>query len=60
MAALSKDPAPADGRQVKPQHPYPHKTYDIPRLRTGGRDKRIGVRIAREGIDSSERPGRPM
>lgn len=34
------------------------KAYDIPRLRKWLRGKRVGVRIARKGSDSSERLGR--
>lgn len=46
--------APHRGRHFKPQRLH----VDIPHLRKWLRGKRIGVRIARKGIESSERLGR--
>ncbi|GHH21984.1 hypothetical protein GCM10017674_77430 [Streptomyces gardneri] len=42
----------------KPTRLHADKAYDIPHLRKWLRGKRIGVRIARKGIESSERLGR--
>ncbi|WP_344500903.1 IS5 family transposase [Streptomyces enissocaesilis] len=42
----------------KPQRLHADKAYDIPELRKWLWGKRIGVRIARKGIESSERLGR--
>ncbi|MFI1259300.1 IS5 family transposase [Streptomyces netropsis] len=50
--------APHRGRHFKPQRLDTDKSYDIPELRKWLRGKRIGVRIARKGIESSERLGR--
>jgi transposase len=49
---------PHRGGHFKPQRLYSDKAYDIPELRRWLRGKRIGVRIARKGIESSERLGR--
>ncbi|MFC5150106.1 IS5 family transposase, partial [Streptomyces aureoversilis] len=49
---------PYRGRYFKPQRLHADKAYDIPHLRKWLRGKRIGVRIARKGIKSSERLGR--
>ncbi|WP_338775919.1 IS5 family transposase [Streptomyces sp. DG1A-41] len=49
---------PHNGRYFKPQRLHADKAYDIPHLRKWLRGKRIGVRIARKGIESSERLGR--
>ncbi|MFD5548791.1 IS5/IS1182 family transposase [Streptomyces sp. CB02120-2] len=46
------------GHHFKPQRLQADKAYDIPELRKWLRGKRIGVRIARKGIESSERLGR--
>lgn len=52
-------PAPPHrGRHFKPQRLHADKAYDIPELRKWLRGKRIGVRIARKGIESSEQLGR--
>ena len=45
-------------RQSKPGRLHADKAYDIPHLRKWLRGQRIGVRIARKGIESSERLGR--
>jgi transposase len=49
---------PHNGRYFKPQRLHADKAYDVPELRKWVRGKRIGVRIARKGIESSERLGR--
>ncbi|OKI50726.1 transposase [Streptomyces sp. CB00072] len=49
---------PHGGRYFKPQRLHADKAYDVPHLRKWLRGKRIGVRIARKGIESSERLGR--
>ncbi|MFE4024144.1 transposase [Streptomyces sp. NPDC059101] len=49
---------PHRGRYFKPQRLHADKAYDIPHLRKWLRGKRIGVRIARKGIESSKRLGR--
>ncbi|MEY9988564.1 transposase [Streptomyces sp. V4I8] len=50
---------PHHGRHFKlPQRLHADKAYDIPHLRKWLRGKRIGVRIARKGVESSERLGR--
>jgi transposase len=49
---------PYNGRDFKPQRLHADKAYDVPHLRKWLRGKRIGVRIARKGIESSERLGR--
>ncbi len=49
---------PDRGRYSKPQRLHADKAYDRPDLRRWLRGKRIGVRIARKGIESSERLGR--
>ena len=49
---------PHRGRHFKPQRLHADKAYDVPHLRRWLRGKRIGVRIARKGIESSERLGR--
>ncbi|OKJ18434.1 transposase [Streptomyces sp. CB02130] len=49
---------PHRGRHFKPQRLHADKAYDVPHLRKWLRGKRIGVRIARKGIESSERLGR--
>lgn len=49
---------PHRGRYFKPQRLHADKAYDVPHLRKWLRGKRIGVRIARKGIESSERLGR--
>ncbi|GAA0401150.1 hypothetical protein GCM10010357_22790 [Streptomyces luteireticuli] len=49
---------PHRGRHFKPQRLHADKAYDVPHLWKWLRGKRIGVRIARKGIESSERLGR--
>jgi transposase len=50
--------APYRGRYFKPQRLHADKAYDRADLRRWLRWKRIGVRIARKGIESSNRLGR--
>ena len=45
-------------RRKRPAKLHADKGYDIPRCRTALRRRHIRVRIARKGIDSSERLGR--
>ncbi|MEU0213388.1 transposase [Streptomyces canus] len=49
---------PHRGRYFKPQRLHADKAYDRADLRKWLRGKRIGVRVARKGIESSERLGR--
>ena len=49
---------PHNGRCFKPQRLHADKAYDTPELRKWVRGKRIGVRIARKGVESSKRLGR--
>lgn len=49
---------PHRGRHFKPQRLHADKAYGVPHLRKWLHGKRIGVRIARKGIESSERLGR--
>ncbi|MFF2174749.1 IS5 family transposase [[Kitasatospora] papulosa] len=49
---------PHRGRYFKPQRLHADKAYDVPNLRKWLCGKHIGVRIARKGIESSERLGR--
>jgi transposase len=49
---------PHRGHYFKPERLHADKAYDRPDLRKWLRGKRIGVRIARKGIESSERLGR--
>jgi transposase len=45
-------------RRKRPAKLYADKAYDIPRCRQALRRRHIQVRIARKGIDSSQRLGR--
>ena len=45
-------------RRKRPSKLHADKAYDIPRCRRACRQRPIRVRIARKGIDSSERLGR--
>jgi transposase len=45
-------------RRKRPAKLHAAKAYDIPRCRQALRCRHIGIRIARKGIDSSERLGR--
>ncbi len=58
IAGLQSRHDPDRGRHYKPRKPHADKAYDQPDLRKWVRGKRIGVRIARKGIESSERLGR--
>jgi transposase len=58
VAGLQSRHDPERGRHYKPRKLHADKAYDQPDLRKWVRGKRIGVRIARKGIESSERLGR--
>ncbi|MBP2055201.1 transposase [Streptomyces griseochromogenes] len=58
IAGLQSRHDPDRGRRYKPRKLHADKAYDQPDLRKWVRGKRIGVRIARKGIESSERLGR--
>ncbi len=49
---------PHRGRPFEPPRLRADKAYDVPYMRTWLRGKRIGVCIARKGIEASERLGR--
>jgi transposase len=49
---------PAGRRRKRPAKLHADKGYDIPRCRQALTRRRIQVRIARKGVDSSERLGR--
>lgn len=49
---------PWHGRHFKPQRLHADMAYDVPQLRRWLWGKHIGVRIARKGVESSERLGR--
>ena len=49
---------PEKGWHYKPRKLHADKAYDRPDLRKWLRGKRIGVRIARKGVESRERLGR--
>ena len=58
VAGLQSRHDPDRGRYYKPRKLHADKAYDQPELRKWVRGKRIGVRIARKGVESSERLGR--
>ena len=58
IAGLQTKHDPHRGRNFKPRRLHADKAYDIPELRKWLRGRRIDVRIARKGIESSERLGR--
>ncbi|MGW2515270.1 IS5 family transposase [Streptomyces scopuliridis] len=58
VAGLQSRHDPGNGWYYKPRKLHADKAYDVPDLRKWLRGKRIGVRIARKGIESSERLGR--
>lgn len=58
VAGLQARHDPENGWHHKPQKLHADKAYDQPDLRRWLRGKRIAVRIARKGIESSERLGR--
>ncbi|MFC9431027.1 IS5 family transposase [Streptomyces sp. NPDC056987] len=58
VAGLHTRHDPENGWHYQPGKLHADKAYDIPDLRKWLRRKRIGVRIARKGIESSERLGR--
>jgi transposase len=58
LAGLQSRHDPDRGRHYRPGKFHADKAYDLPDLRRWLRGRRMGVRIARKGIDSSERLGR--
>ncbi|MFJ2271955.1 IS5 family transposase [Streptomyces sp. NPDC087849] len=58
VAGLQSRHDPHHGWNHKPGKLHADKAYDVPDLRRWLRGKRIGVRSARKGIESSERLGR--
>lgn len=58
VAGLQTRHDPHRGWHYKPRKLHADTAYDIPELRKWLRGKRIAVRIARKGIESSERLGR--
>lgn len=58
LAGLQSRHAPHRGWHYKPRKLRAEEAYDIPELRKWLRGERIGVRIARKGLKSSERLGR--
>ncbi|WP_406257290.1 IS5 family transposase [Streptomyces chartreusis] len=58
VAGIQTQHDPHRGRHFKPKRLHADKAYDIPHLRKWLWGKHIGVRIARKGIESSERLGR--
>lgn len=50
---------PHRGRHFKPQRLHADKAYDVPHLRKWPWGKHTGVRIARKGVETSERLVRP-
>ena len=49
---------PSGQRRKRPDKLHADKAYDIPRCRRFLRRRGIGIRIARKGVESSERLGR--
>jgi len=58
VAGLQSRHDPHRGWNCKPRKLHADKAYDVPDLRKWLCGKRIGVRIARKGTESSERLGR--
>jgi transposase len=58
LDAIPPIKTPAGQRRKRPAKLHADKGYDYPRCRTALRRRRIRVRIARKGIDSSQRLGR--
>ncbi|WP_440107645.1 transposase, partial [Streptosporangium sp. H16] len=58
VLALQSRQRSVQGRYRKPGKLHADKAYDHPELRRWLRGKRIGVRIARKGVESSQRLGR--
>jgi transposase len=58
LDAIPPIKTPAGQRRKRPTKLHADKGYDYPRCRTALRCRRIRVRIARKGIDSSQRLGR--
>ncbi|GAB3109679.1 hypothetical protein GCM10027160_09010 [Streptomyces calidiresistens] len=58
LAGLPSRHDPERGRHYHPGRIHADKAYDIPDLRRWMRGKRLAVRIARKGVESSQRLGR--
>jgi len=58
LDAIPAIKTPAGRRRKRPDKGHADKAYDIPRCRTALTSRHIKVRIARKGIESSERLGR--
>ena len=58
LDAIPPITTPAGRRRKRPEKGHADKAYDIPRCRQALTRRHIRVRIARKGIDSSERLGR--
>jgi transposase len=58
LAAVPPIKPPNGRRRKRPDKLPADKAYDIPRCRRACRQRHIKVRIARKGIDSSEKLGR--
>jgi transposase len=58
LDAIPPIKTPAGRRRKRPDKGHADKAYDIPRCRQALTRRHIKVRIARKGIDSSERLGR--
>lgn len=57
LDAVPRIQQPNQRRRKRPEKLHADKAYDIPRCRTALRRRHIRVRIARKGIDSSQRLG---
>lgn len=58
LDAIPSIKTPAGQRRKRPAKLHADKAYDIPRCRRALRQRRIAGRIARKGIETSERLGR--
>ena len=58
LDAIPPSKTPSGQRRRRPAKVHADKAYDIPRCRQALRQRRITCRIARKGIDSSQRLGR--
>jgi transposase len=58
LDAVPRIKQPNGHRRKRPDKLHADKAYDIPRCRSACRQRHIKVRIARKGLDSSEKLGR--
>ena len=58
LDAIPSIKTPSGQRRKRPERLHADKAYDIPRCRRALQQRHIKVRIARKGIDSSQRLGR--